>query len=214
MAFDSPQDVAPQGAGAPLDDEAFKAQLAALIPHLRAYGRSLSGNRDVADDLVQDTMLKAWAARARFSAGTNMRAWTFIILRNSFLSQRRRARFTTEWDDVAADRILSMPAGQGDQLHLADVQRALMQLPDSQREALILIGAGGFSYEEAADICGVALGTIKSRVARGRSALAALIDDAVASEGRGERNSDPMAAIMADVDRVSGGLPGRSGNDD
>lgn len=214
MAFDSSADAAPEDAGAPLDDAAFKAQLAALIPHLRAYGRSLSGNRDVADDLVQDTMLKAWAARDRFAAGTNMRAWTFIILRNSFLSQRRRARFTTEWDDVVADRILSMPAGQGDQLHLADVQRALMQLPESQREALILVGAGGFSYEEAAEICAVALGTIKSRVARGRSALAALIDDAVAGDDRGERTSDPMAAIMADVDRVSGGLPGRGERED
>lgn len=213
MAVDNSAESAPENGSAPLDDEAFKAQLAALIPHLRAYGRSLSGNRDVADDLVQDTMLKAWAARGRFAAGTNMRAWTFIILRNSFLSQRRRARFTTEWDDVVADRILSMPAGQGDQLHLADVQRALMQLPESQREALILVGAGGFSYEEAAEICGVALGTIKSRVARGRSALQALIDDVTASEDRGERTADPMAAIMADVDRVSGGLPGR-GDDD
>lgn len=213
MAFDTTADATPE-IGPPLDDEAFKSQLAALIPHLRAYGRSLSGNRDVADVLVQDTMLKAWAARGRFAAGTNMRAWTFIILRNSFLSQRRRSRFTTEWDDVVADRILSMPAGQGDQLHLADVQRALMQLPESQREALILVGAGGFSYEEAADICGVALGTIKSRVARGRAALAALVEENVASESRAERTADPMAAIMADVDRVSGGLVGRGGDED
>lgn len=214
MAVENPADAAPEIGGAPLDDGEFKVQLAALIPHLRAYGRSLSGNRDVADDLVQDTMLKAWAARGRFAAGTNMRAWTFIILRNSFLSQRRRARFTTEWDDVVADRILSMPAGQGDQLHLADVQRALMQLPESQREALILIGAGGFSYEEASEICGVALGTIKSRVARGRAALQTLIDDSLPNDERGERSSDPMAAIMADVDRVSGGLPGRGSDED
>lgn len=214
MAVDNSAKSVSDAANTSLDDEAFKAQLAALIPHLRAYGRSLSGNRDVADDLVQDTMLKAWGARARFAAGTNMRAWTFIILRNSFLSQRRRSRFTSEWDDVVADRILSIPAGQGDQLHLADVQRALMQLPDSQREALILVGAGGFSYEEASEICGVALGTIKSRVARGRSALAALIDDAVAGDEHGERTSDPMAAIMADVDKVSGGLPGRLRDDD
>ena len=213
MSAETPADSPPEIGGAPLDDGAFKAELAALIPHLRAYGRSLSGNRDVADDLVQDTVMKAWAARERFAAGTNMRAWTFIILRNSFLSQRRRARFTTEWDDVVADRILSMPAGQGDQLHLADVQRALMQLPESQREALILVGAGGFSYEEAAEICGVALGTIKSRVARGRAALGALIEDVVTNESRGERTADPMAAIMADVDRVSGGLPGRGGDD-
>lgn len=213
MAIDNSAPTRPEAGGAPLDDEAFKTQLAALIPHLRAYGRSLSGNRDVADDLVQDTMLKAWAARSRFAAGTNMRAWTFIILRNSFLSQRRRDRFTTDWDDGVADRVLAMPAGQGDQLHLADVQRALMQLPQSQREALILIGAGGFSYEEAADICGVALGTIKSRVARGRAALGVLIDDAVADAKRGERTADPMAAIMADVDRMSGGLPVRDADD-
>lgn len=209
MAVEYPADDMPEIGGAPLDDGAFKAQLAALIPHLRAYGRSLSGNRDVADDLVQDTLLKAWAARDRFAAGTNMRAWTFIILRNSFLSQRRRARFSSEWDDVAADRILSIPAGQGDQLHLADVQRALLQLPETQREALILVGAGGFSYEEASEICGVALGTIKSRVARGRAALQELIDDVAVSAGRGARTADPMAAIMADVDRVSGGLPSR-----
>ena len=97
-----------------------------MLPHLRAFARGLCGRPDYADDLVQEALLKAWNARLRFQAGTNMRAWTFIILRNSFLSQRRRARFTTEWDDVVADRILSMPAGQGDQLHLADVQRALM----------------------------------------------------------------------------------------
>ena len=77
---------------APLSDPDFKEQLAAVIPHLRAFGRSLSGSRDLADDLVQETLLKAWAARKRFQAGTNMRAWTFIILRNLFLSQMRRAR--------------------------------------------------------------------------------------------------------------------------
>jgi len=76
-----------------LSDAEFKTQLAQVIPHLRAFGRSLSGNRDLADDLVQETLMKAWAARLRFQAGTNMRAWTFIILRNLYLSQMRRARF-------------------------------------------------------------------------------------------------------------------------
>ena len=80
----------------PLSDPEFKDELAAVIPHLRAFGRSLSGSRDLADDLVQETLLKAWAARKRFQAGTNMRAWTFIILRNLFLSQMRRARFKGE----------------------------------------------------------------------------------------------------------------------
>ncbi len=160
----------------PLPDDEFKEQLAAIIPHLRAFGRSLSGSRDMADDLVQETLLKAWAARQRFQAGTNMRAWTFIILRNLFLSQMRRARFKGEWDDVTAAKILAAPASQDRHVELGDMQRALMHLPQPQREALILVGAGGFAYEEAAQICGCAVGTIKSRVARGRVALENLLD--------------------------------------
>src|SRR5687767_15248906 len=94
----------------PLSDPEFKDQLAQVIPHLRAFGRSLSGSRDLADDLVQETLLKAWAARKRFQAGTNMRAWTFIILRNLFLSQMRRARFKGEWDEITASKLLAAPA--------------------------------------------------------------------------------------------------------
>src|SRR5215211_6540798 len=151
----------------PLPDDEFKDQLGQVIPHLRAFGRSLSGSRDLADDLVQETLLKAWAARKRFQAGTNMRAWTFIILRNLFLSQMRRARFKGEWDELTASKILAAPASQDRHIELSDMQRALMHLPQPQREALILVGAGGFAYEEAAEICGCAVGTIKSRVARG-----------------------------------------------
>lgn len=192
-------------AGGSLDDAAFKRELAAVIPHLRAFGRSLSGSRDLADDLVQETLLKAWAARARFQAGTNMRAWTFIILRNHFLSQMRRSRFRGEWDEMAADRLLAESAGQDKQIELADLQRGLMQLPNSQREALILVGAGGFAYEEAAEICGVAVGTIKSRVARGRVALERILEDGLLP-ARGEYDGGAegaLAAIMADVDRLS-----------
>ncbi|MPT47648.1 MAG: sigma-70 family RNA polymerase sigma factor [Sphingobium sp.] len=188
-----------------LSDAEFKRELTAVIPHLRAFGRSLSGSRDVADDLVQETMLKAWAARSRFQAGTNMRAWTFIILRNHFLSQMRRSRFRGEWDELVADRLLSAPAGQDKQIELGDLQRALLQLPQSQREALILVGAGGFAYEEAAEICGVAVGTIKSRVARGRTALEQMMEEGVLPSRRGEAVSEegPLADIMADVDRLS-----------
>lgn len=188
-----------------LGDDAFKQELAAVIPHLRAFGRSLSGSRDLADDLVQETLLKAWAARSRFQAGTNMRAWTFIILRNHFLSQKRRARFTGEWDDLVADRLLAAPAGQDKQLELADMQRALLQLPESQREALILVGAGGFAYEEAAEICGVAVGTVKSRVARGRAALEHILETGcLPPRADGIRDGEgPLAEIMADVDRLS-----------
>ena len=118
----------------PLSDPEFKEQLSAVIPHLRAFGRSLSGSRDLADDLVQETLLKAWAARQRFQAGTNMRAWTFIILRNLFLSQMRRARFKGEWDDITASKILAAPASQDRHIELGDMQRALMHLPQPQRD--------------------------------------------------------------------------------
>ena len=190
----------------PLSDPEFKDQLGAVIPHLRAFGRSLSGSRDLADDLVQETLLKAWAARKRFQAGTNMRAWTFIILRNLFLSQMRRARFKGEWDDVTAAKILAAPASQDRHVELGDMQRALMHLPQPQREALILVGAGGFAYEEAAEICGCAVGTIKSRVARGRVALEALLTSGKLPSRRQHRsdpNKSALQTIMGEVDNLS-----------
>ena len=190
----------------PLPDDEFKEQLAQVIPHLRAFGRSLSGSRDTADDLVQETLLKAWAARKRFQAGTNMRAWTFIILRNLFLSQMRRARFKGEWDDVTAAKILAAPASQDRHVELGDMQRALLHLPQPQREALILVGAGGFAYEEAAEICGCAVGTIKSRVARGRVALEALMSGGKLPSRR-QHKTDPdksaLQEIMGEVDELS-----------
>ena len=190
----------------PLSDTDFKDQLAAVIPHLRAFGRSLSGSRDLADDLVQETLLKAWAARKRFQAGTNMRAWTFIILRNLFLSQMRRARFKGEWDDITAAKILAAPASQDRHIELGDLQRALLHLPQPQREALILVGAGGFAYEEAAEICDCAVGTIKSRVARGRVALEQLLSSGKLPSRR-QHKTDPsksaLQTIMGEVDDLS-----------
>ena len=200
--------VAPYVEHVPLSDDEFKKQLAQVIPHLRAFGRSLSGSRDLADDLVQETLLKAWAARLRFQAGTNMRAWTFIILRNLYLSQMRRARFKGEWDDLVADRILAAPANQDRHVELGDMQRALMHLPQPQREALILVGAGGFAYEEAAEICQVAVGTIKSRVARGRVALEALLTEGVLPSRRDHETDTSKTAldtIMGDVETLSRG---------
>jgi RNA polymerase sigma-70 factor (ECF subfamily) len=192
----------------PLSDPAFKEELAAVIPHLRAFGRSLSGSRDLADDLVQETLLKAWAARKRFQAGTNMRAWTFIILRNLFLSQMRRARFKGEWDEITASKILAAPASQDRHIELGDMQRALMHLPQPQREALILVGAGGFAYEEAAEICGCAVGTIKSRVARGRVALESLLSGGKLPSRR-QHKTEPgksaLQSIMGEVDELSAG---------
>jgi RNA polymerase sigma-70 factor (ECF subfamily) len=210
MQDDEEQETADSASGeaehVPLSDEAFKVELSRVIPHLRAFGRSLSGNRDLADDLVQETLLKAWAARQRFQAGTNMRAWTFIILRNLFLSQMRRARFKGEWDEVTATRLLAAPASQDRHVELGDMQRALLHLPQPQREALILVGAGGFAYEEAAAICGCAVGTIKSRVARGRVALEALLAGSTLPSRHGHK-SDPdrtaLQTIMAEVETLS-----------
>ena len=190
----------------PLSDPDFKDQLSQVIPHLRAFGRSLSGSRDLADDLVQETLLKAWAARKRFQSGTNMRAWTFIILRNLFLSQMRRARFKGEWDEITASKLLAAPASQDRHVELGDMQRALMHLPQPQREALILVGAGGFAYEEAAEICGCAVGTIKSRVARGRVALEDLLSGGKLPSRR-QHKTDPnvtaLSQIMDEVDELS-----------
>ena len=189
-----------------LSDDEFKDELARVIPHLRAFGRSLSGNRDLADDLVQETLMKAWAARKRFQAGTNMRAWTVIILRNLCRSQMRRARVRGEWDEQSANKLLAAPASQDRHIELADMQRALLHLPQPQREALILVGAGGFAYEEAAEICGCAVGTIKSRVARGRAALEQLLDHGQLPSRR-DHKTDPstttLQQIMADVDLLS-----------
>lgn len=190
-----------------LSDDEFRIELGRVIPHLRAFGRSLSGNRDLADDLVQETLMKAWAARKRFQAGTNMRAWTFIILRNLFLSQMRRARFKGEWDELTASKILAAPASQERHVDLGDLQRALLHLPQPQREALILVGAGGFAYEEAAEICGCAVGTIKSRVARGRVALEQLMAGGKLPSRRLDPagHNDALHSIMVEVDELSKG---------
>src|SRR5690554_6475453 len=190
---------------APLSDCDFKKELESLIPHLRAFARNLCGKPDMADDLAQDALLKAWAARKRYQAGTNMRAWLFVILRNQFLSQMRRSRFKGEWDEGVAERTLSTPAHQDHQMQLSDLQRALMRLPAAQREALILVGAGGFSYEEAASICDCAIGTVKSRVARARVVLDEMISSGQLP-GRSESRlsvDDTTAAIMNEMDKLT-----------
>jgi len=168
----------------------FKSELISVLPHLRAFARSLTGQRDAADDLVQDALTKAWASRDRFEPGTSMKAWTFMILRNSYISQMRRRRFTSDWDEERAARVLVISASQDGNLELGDLHRALQVLPEQQREALILVGAGGLSYEEVAQICGVAIGTVKSRVARARAALAALIESGNICSRMGQDDKD------------------------
>lgn len=157
-------------------DELFRDQLVALLPALRTFARGLCGTRDMADDMVQEAMLRGWAARTSFTPGTNFRAWMFMILRNQFYTVIRKDKRMVSWDPDLAERVLVEAPSQQDAVHLADVAKALLKLPVEQREVLLLIGANGASYDEAAEIVGCAIGTIKSRLARARKALALLID--------------------------------------
>ena len=167
-----------------VDDSEFKSQMVALVPSLRAFARSLCGNPDMADDLAQEAMARAWKARASFTMGTNFRAWMFMILRNIFYTTIRKNSRMTSWDPEIAERVLIEPATQHVGIELNDVQKALNKLPPVQREMLMLVAAEGVSYEEAATIAGCAIGTVKSRVARARAALLLLL------EGRDIDNPD------------------------
>ena len=151
-----------------------KEDLLAAIPALRAFAVSLSGNADRADDLVQETLLKAWENISTFTPGSNLRAWLFTILRNTFYSQYRKQRNEVDGASYTAGQ-LSTPPTQIAHLDFADFRNALQQLPPDQREALVLVGASGHSYEEAAAICNCKVGTIKSRVNRARVRLVALL---------------------------------------
>lgn len=182
----------------------FKRELTEVVPHLRAFARGLCGRPDMADDLVQETLLKAWAAQQRFEPGTSMRAWTFVILRNAYLTDMRRNRFRGEYDEIVAERILTAPAGQEEPIHLSDMHRALLTLPPERREALLLVGAGGFSYEEAANICGCAVGTIKSRVGRARAALNSMLADGDIPQ-RSIDDDRAHRAILEELDDVAAG---------
>src|SRR5271155_2941459 len=178
-----------------------------LIPFLRAFARSLCGNQETADDLAQETLVKAWQARHMFAAGTNLKAWLFTILRNQFYSDRRRAWRQAPWDQDAAERI---PGSAGEQTwaaELSDTARALKSLSDEQREALILVGAGGFSYEAAAQICNCAFGTVKSRVARRRKTLIGILEGTdPLPANTGDDSTDATKDIMAQLDRLAPGV--------
>ena len=153
----------------------FREHLVAAIPGLRAFGFSLTARNDRADDLVQETLMKAWKHYDSFEPGTNMKAWLYTILRNEFYTQlRKRKREVEDADGLYSNRV-AVHAEQDGHLDMADLRIALAKLPEDQREAIILVGASGFSYEEAAVICKVAVGTIKSRVNRARARLAVLL---------------------------------------
>jgi RNA polymerase sigma-70 factor, ECF subfamily len=163
--------------------EVREAMLAAL-PSLRAFALSLCHNTDRADDLVQDTILRAWKNIDRFEVGTNLNAWLFTILRNGFYSQHRKKRREVEDPDGSYAARLRTAPEQNAKCDVQDLRAALARLSPEHREALLLIVAEGLSYEEAAQVCGVAVGTIKSRVSRGRVRLAELL---------GIRDADDLA---------------------
>jgi RNA polymerase sigma-70 factor (ECF subfamily) len=157
-------------------EDSLRDEILAAIPQLRAFATSLTNNTDRADDLVQETILRAWANIDKFEPGTNLNAWLFTILRNLFHSEyRKRKREVEDADGSYAARLKTHPDQQS-HLDFGDFRTALASLPLDQREALLLVGAQGMSYEEAAAVCNVAVGTVKSRVNRARSKLAYLLD--------------------------------------
>ena len=156
--------------------QSFKQELVGAIPNLRAFANALCGDTNLANDLVQETLLKAWTSHERFTVGTNMRAWLFTILRNTYFSVHRKGRreIRDEEGEIAG-KLVTQP-DQLIHLEMIEFRKALDLLPPDQREALVLVGAEGFSYEEAAEITGCAVGTIKSRVNRARGRLVELLD--------------------------------------
>lgn len=174
-------------------DAAFRRDLVAIIPALRAFARGLCGDRDQADDLAQEAIAKAWAARTSFTPGTNFRAWMFRILRNHFYSTVVVARRFVPWDPEIPAHVQSSLPNQGGERLLADLARGLASLPPEQREALLLVESG-MQWEEAAQVVGCPLGTIKSRITRGRAALRRYIE--------GDAEGRPVPA------RMTGHAPG------
>lgn len=166
----------------------------AAVPSLRAFGISLSGKIDRADDLVQETLIRALTNIDSFKPGTNLQAWLFTILRNQFRSEYRKRRREVEDVDGRFSGNLTTPPDQHSHLAFEEFRQALTTLPADQREALILVGASGFSYEEAAEICGCAVGTIKSRVNRARVRLGEILSIESSDDLGPDRNT---LAIMA-----------------
>lgn len=186
-----------------LDEDLFREELTALIPHLRAFARSLCNNATLADDVAQDAMLKAWKARQSFKPGSNLKAWTFTILRNQFYSIKRRSWRATSLDQQVAEQTIVANNDAEASVELNELRRGLDSLKDDQREALILVGASGLSYDEAAEICGCAVGTIKSRVSRARKNLETIIKSGSFDSGADDVSAtQAISAIMDEADAL------------
>jgi len=176
-----------------MTDAAFGEQMVAQIPYLRAFAISLSGSYSVADDLVQDTLVKAWSHADSFQSGTNFRAWLVTILRNTYFSQyRKRSREVQDSDNLLAEQI-PVKGGQEANVTMQDVQKALNKLAPEHREILLMIGITELSYEEAAQVCNIAVGTVKSRLNRARAKLA----EHLGLTGAHEIDQDPVMTGLA-----------------
>jgi len=156
-------------------DAAERGAMLELIPALRAFAVSLTGSAEGADDLVQETLVRAMAHIDTFQPGTNMGAWLFTILRNLVFSQSRKKRRDVAYRLTCAQQSWKTHAEQHGKMELMQMRQALMKIPSEQREAIVLVGASGFSYEEAAEVIGCAVGTVKSRVSRARERLMKLM---------------------------------------
>jgi RNA polymerase sigma-70 factor (ECF subfamily) len=154
----------------PVDPD-LRDQLLGAVPSLRAFAFSLTNSWDRTDDLVQDTLTRAWGSLDRFEQGSNLNAWLFTILRNLVYSEHRKRKREVEDPDGSHAGRLRTHAEQPSRLDFADFRKALAKLNPGQREALLLVGAEGLSYEEAAAICAIPVGTLKSRVNRARERL-------------------------------------------
>lgn len=180
----------------------FRTELMRLLPQVRAFAHFLCRDRAAADDLAQEALMRAWAARNSFQPGSHMRAWLFVIVRNSFYSDQRKAWRAVALDADTAERTLRQDSVQTEALDLDDVRRALQRLPQDQREAIILVAAGGLSYEETAQICQCAVGTIKSRVNRARKALIDIIDSGqIPAPDEAAQNA--LELLIADAKRLA-----------
>jgi RNA polymerase sigma-70 factor, ECF subfamily len=161
--------------GAPMRMDDVRQELSSALPHLRAFAISLTGDIDRADDLVQEAVVRGLSHLHQFKRGTNFQGWMFTILRNQFHSNYRKRRREVEDADGAYAAKFAVAPEQGARLDFGDFREALTKLSPEQREAILLIGAEGLTYEETAEICNTKVGTIKSRVNRARKRLAELL---------------------------------------
>jgi RNA polymerase sigma-70 factor (ECF subfamily) len=187
------------------DGEAFRRDLTDLIPRMRAFGRTMTGDTTAGEDLAQEGLAKAWSARDRYQPGTNLKAWVYTIMRNEFFSEKRRSWRIVPLDSETVERTIPAISDPGATIALDELRRAMLMLPEEQREALILIGAGGCSYEEVAAMCGCAVGTIKSRVSRARDRLALIFAEGSIPKDD-IRPSAAFSNILAQCHRAGGGI--------